>query len=246
MPTKSEIKYIQSLSHKKFRQEEGCFVVEGVKMVQELLVNFSQHIHKIYALKEWSDVNSAIIPGSVSIELVEEFQLNKLSQLQTPPEVIAIVKIPENNIKKYQPKGITLVLDQLQDPGNLGTIIRTCDWFGISNIVCSENAVDAFNSKVVQSSMGSIMRVNIFYENLNDFFNQYPSIPIYAAVLNGKSIYEVSWQLPSFVIIGNESNGISDVLLQLNVQKISIPQYGKAESLNAAVASAIILSNALK
>jgi len=207
MLSKSEIKYIQSLSHKKFREEEGLFLVEGVKMVEELIKDHLELIDKIYAVDEWIELHPAPFPSNVKVIRLEDFELSKISSQQTPQQVLALVRLPENTIKKYQPTGITLVLDQLQDPGNLGTIIRTCDWFGVNAIVCSPKTVDVFNPKVVQSAMGSVLRVPVYYTDLIDFFHQHDKIARYNAVLNGESIYTCKWIQPCFIIIGNESVG---------------------------------------
>jgi TrmH family RNA methyltransferase len=142
--------------------------------------------------------------------------------------------------------GLTVVLDQVQDPGNLGTIIRTCDWFGVKNIVCSPDTVDAFNHKTVQSAKGSLLRLNIYYTDLITFLSYQKDIPIYAAVLGGRSIHEVSFQQPAILVIGNEANGISNEVINVATEKITIPKIGKAESLNAAISTAIILSNMVK
>jgi TrmH family RNA methyltransferase len=143
-------------------------------------------------------------------------------------------------------KGVTVVLDQLQDPGNLGTILRTCDWFGVTNIVCSTDTVDAFNHKTVQSAKGSLLRLNISYTDLCAFLSNQKHLPIYAAVLGGHSIHEVRFQQPAILVIGNEANGISNEVIKMATDKITIPKIGKAESLNAAIATAIILSNMVK
>jgi TrmH family RNA methyltransferase len=242
MLSKSDIKYIQSLSHKKFREQEQLFPLEGVKMVDELLQEANHAVKKIYAIKDWVSLHKKSIPANVTIQVIEDFELQKLSSQKTPQQVIALVELPQNDIKKQLFDGVTIVLDHIQDPGNLGTIIRTCDWFGIKNIICSPDTVDAFNAKVVQSAMGSILRVNIFYTELNDFFRKHADIPVYSAVLNGISIHKASIASKCFVVIGNESVGISDEILALTSQSITIPKHGKAESLNAAIATSIILS----
>jgi TrmH family RNA methyltransferase len=246
MLSKSDIKYIQSLSHKKFRDQEGLFIVEGLKMVDELLKEHQQKVRKIFAVREWLDKHQTDIHASISTQAVEEFELLKISSQKTPHQVLALVEIPLNPIKSYKPTGLTLVLDRIQDPGNLGTIIRTCDWFGVTEIVCSADTVDVFNSKVVQSAMGSILRVHVYYTELTDFIRLHKDMPSYAAVLGGTSIHEIDVKQPAFLIIGNESTGISNELLQLNPFQISIPKIGKAESLNAAVAASIILSACMK
>ena len=242
MLSKSDIKYIQSLSHKKFREQEQLFPVEGLKMVDELLKEGNFAVKKIYAVKEWEEIHKFSIPSGIALSVIEDFELQKISSQKTPQQVIALVRLPKIDIKTQNFNGVTIVLDHIQDPGNLGTIIRTCDWFGINNIICSPDTVDAFNAKVVQSAMGSILRVNIFYTSLVDFLRMYADFPIYSAVLNGISIHEVSFSSNSFIVIGNESVGISDEILALTHQQITVPKLGKAESLNAAVATAVILS----
>jgi TrmH family RNA methyltransferase len=242
MLSKSDVKYIQSLSHKKYRDQEAVFIVEGVKMVLELISSFPERIVRIFATNLWFREHRQIVKNLTDIQIVEPFELQKLSFLKTPNEVLALVSA--NNIDDFNPlsDGVTLVLDQLQDPGNMGTIIRSCDWFGIKNIVCSLDTVDAYAPKVVQSSMGSIMRLNIFYKNLPDFFFQHRQIPTYSAELSGESVFEISFETPSILVIGNESKGVSDEVAMFASKKIMIPRIGNAESLNAAVASSIILS----
>ena len=242
MVTKSEVKYIQSLAHKKFRDEEKLFVLEGVKIVGELLKEFPHRVKKLFALESWIATHASIVPSSVEVVAVLSYELEKISFLQHPNEVVALVDMPGLRQYKSMEHGITLVLDQLQDPGNLGTIIRTCDWFGIKQIICSVDTVDAFNPKVVQSAMGSIMRIDIIYTDLVDFFLSSTGVPIYAAVLRGNSIFGNNFLSPCFLLIGNESKGISEQLLSIASNKITIPKIGAAESLNAAVATGIILA----
>lgn len=242
MLSKSDIKYIQSLAYKKYRDEFGIFVIEGVKMLEELFSVFPDRIQTVYATETWVEQHPQVSKSITQLILVEPFELDKISFLTTPNEVLAVVfKNPLKKIVDFN-KGITVVLEQIQDPGNLGTIIRTCDWFGVKNIVCSLDTVDAYMPKVVQSSMGSIMRLDIFYKDLSSFLLENPEVPIYAAALGGKSIHEVSYSTPGFLIIGNESKGISKEICKVATQKIMIPKLGNADSLNAAVATAIILS----
>ena len=242
MLSKSEIKYIQSLSHKKFREQEQLFLVEGVKMVDELLKDPPNQVKTIYALDEWVASNKHLISSNIELKIIKEFELEKISSQKHPQEVIALVAIPENTIQSQPFMGVTVLLDHIQDPGNLGTIIRTCDWFGVKNIVCTVDTVDAFNPKVVQSAMGSILRVNVFYTDLIDFIKSHVSTPVYSAVLDGTSIHNVSIDQDCFVVIGNESVGVSEAILKLTAKKISIPRIGKAESLNAAIATAVMLA----
>ena len=246
MISKSDIKYIQSLAHKKFRDEERLFIVEGVKMVEELISSASDNIDRVFATKNWVERQ---LPNTVVTKLtvvIEEHELAKISQHKTPNEVLALVKFPKFQNEYNTDNKLTLVLDQIQDPGNLGTIIRTCDWFGINQIVCSLDTVDNYNPKVIQSAMGSILHVEVIYRSLPTFLSTVQDIPIYAAVLNGKSIHDIAIAKPSLLLIGNESNGISKEVLAFATEKITIPKLGQAESLNAAIASGIIISALLK
>lgn len=246
MISKSDVKYIQSLAHKKFREEERLFVVEGVKMVEEMLIEYPEKIFHLYATQPWADRLSQFPALQCPVSVIDVKILNRISQLKTPNEVLALVKIPQQMDIGVVKNGVTVVLDQLQDPGNLGTIIRTCDWFGVTNIVCSTDTVDAFNHKTVQSAKGSLLRLNIKYTDLCAFLSNQEHLPIYAAVLGGRSIHEVSFQQPAILVIGNEANGISNEVIKIATDKITIPKIGKAESLNAAIATAIILSNMVK
>jgi len=156
-----------------------------------------------------------------------------------------VLAVFNKNISREEPlfeNRISLILDDIQDPGNLGTIIRNADWFGIENIICSENCVDCYNPKVVQSTMGSLSRVNIVYTDLISFIKKKVGISLYAAALSGTSIYKIEKIKEAFILIGNESKGVHEDILKLATHKITIPKYGHAESLNAAVASGIILA----
>ena len=243
MITRSDIKYIQSLAHKKFREEEQSFVIEGVKMVSELITGFPQLVVKIFAVQAWVAQYQEILPKNIICIEVTEQDLSKISFLTTPQQVLCICRIPIFE-EKPMPR-LTLLLDQIQDPGNLGTIIRTCDWFGIDQVICSPDTADVFSPKVVQSSMGSILRVNVRYLNLDEYVDDHPGIEICAASLDGDPLTEFTCSHPSFLVIGNESKGISASILKRATKKIFIPRVGKAESLNAAVATGILLSNIL-
>jgi TrmH family RNA methyltransferase len=242
MLSKSDVKYIQSLAHKKYRDQEGVFIVEGVKMINELISFFPERIVQIFATKIWIDQHGQMLKNTTNLVLIEQFELEKFSFLKTPNEVLALVSMVQLNNLNQPSSGITVVLDQLQDPGNLGTIIRSCDWFGIKNIVCSVDTVDAFSPKVVQASMGSILRLNVFYKKLSDFFSEHKLLPVYSAELAGESVYDVDFIQPSILIIGNESKGVSPEVAHFATRHVMIPRIGMAESLNAAVAASIILS----
>jgi TrmH family RNA methyltransferase len=243
MIAKAEVKYIQSLAHKKFREEERLFVVEGVKMVQELMEEKPLAIKKIFAIDAWIRQHASSLPPAIDVQLLEDFELEKISTLQSANQVLALVQIPQPPISGFVPKGITVVLDQVQDPGNLGTIIRSCDWFGVENIICSTDTVDAYNPKVVQSAKGSLLRPNLYYTALEEFLSLIPTMPIYAAVLDGEPIGKAVYEMPCLLLIGNESKGLSASIRAYATKAITIPRKGKAESLNAGVATAVILSS---
>ena len=244
--TKSDVKYIQSLAHKKQREEEGLFVVEGIKMVDELLHNFPDRIVRIFATESWINDRKQIVKKYHLIDCIDLEALSRISFLQTPNEVLALVSLPPLEIVPAISNGIALVLDQIQDPGNLGTIIRTADWFGIKQIICSSDTADAFAPKVVQASMGSLMRLNIFYLDLEPFLKTNVDVPVYTAELNGESVHDIKFKKPMILVIGNESKGVSECISQLASKKITIPKVGNAESLNASVAAGIILSHAVR
>ena len=236
--SKNEAKFIQSLCHKKHRQAEGLFIAEGVKLVEEILKsNF--HVKKIYATAKWGD-GKADLKDLLSI--VSEDDLAKISTLQTPNQVLALVEQPTNKPFIQFKNKLSLVLDGIQDPGNFGTIIRIADWFGIDQIVCSHDTVELYNPKVIQSTMGSFIRVNVLYENLTDLLKT-AQVPIYGALLKGESIYNIDKPKEGILIIGSEGKGIGEELLPMITNPITIPRIGGAESLNAAVATGILLSH---
>jgi len=240
MVSRSQLKYIQSLGQKKYRDEEGVFVAEGPKLVKELIES-DVELTQVYALNEWIEDNKDLL-RSVNVTAISETELERTSQLKTPNKVIAIVKKFEVNEPGIKER-ISLVLDTIRDPGNLGTIIRIADWFGVSQIICSTDCADMYNSKVVQATMGSIARVNVFYTDLPVWLKQRSGVRIYAAMLEGKDVTNMSTIKEGLIIIGNESMGINKEVLQYSNEKISIPRKGSAESLNAAVATGIILSH---
>ena len=242
MLSKNEIKDIQSLSHKKFRDELKLYVAEGPKIVSELVELIPMQIEKVYAVEEWIQSNRSMLQKTNVVE-VNSIELERLSQLQTPNQVIAVIKKPVP--KKPDCSLFTLYLDTIQDPGNFGTIVRIADWFGIKSIVCSRGCADLYNPKVIQSSMASIARVNVFYEEINQWLKE-QTVPIFAATLNGTSLYEYPKMEKLILVIGNESKGIREEILQYAKEKITIPKKGSAESLNAAVATGIILSHLVK
>lgn len=240
MLIKSQVKYIQSLSHKKLRDSEGVFVAEGPKLINELL-SAGLPLQQLYAVKEWIEGQNKPITADVTEIFPSE--LERISLLQTPNQVLGIFKKPAFAAARPVRNTLSLMLDTIQDPGNMGTIIRCADWFGISQIFCSPDCADAYNPKVVQASMGSIARVQVGYGPLTAWLMQEPALPTYAAVLDGTDLRKLPPIKEGIIIIGNESKGISDEVLALCSNKITIPRHGQAESLNAAVATGIILSH---
>jgi len=244
MLSKKIVKYIQSLSHKKFRDEDGVFIAEGEKVVGEFLSGPNMKCKLLCADKSWLSENGFLLKNISPEKIFEtdEHWLKSISQLKTPNKVVAVFeKRQEEEIKNLSGK-ISIMLDDLQDPGNLGTIIRIADWFAIENIICSKNSVDCYNSKVVQSTMGSLSRVNVFYTDIGNFIQKNNKVKIFATALSGTSIFKLPEIKEGIVLIGNESKGIHEDILKLCSDQITIPKLGKAESLNAAVACGIILS----
>lgn len=238
---KLKVKYIQSLGQKKLRDTEGVFIAEGPKIITELLLAKNAEIKQIFALKQWMVLHATDHRKIETIEVSEE-ELGKISQLTTPNQALAIVKKFDEPVINAKAT-ITLVLDAIQDPGNLGTIIRIADWFGVEQIVCSNDCADMYNPKVVQSTMGSIARVKVLYTDLAGWLAAQKNVRTYAATLDGQDIATMKKINEGIVIIGNESKGISEEMMKLANVKITIPKKGKAESLNAAVAAGVILSH---
>lgn len=247
MLSKKIVKYIQSLSLKKFRDAEEAFVAEGPKIVSEFLSEKKLTCILVCGVKDWLSENQLMLQSAdiPSVYEIDEQWLKTISQLKTPNKVLAVFRKKEIASANIAGK-ISIMLDDLQDPGNLGTIIRIADWFAIENIICSDNSVDCYNPKVVQSSMGSLARINIIYSDPEAWLHAHRSIPTYAATLNGTSIFDLPKIPEGIFLIGNESKGIHNDLLKLCTHRITIPRFGKAESLNAGVATGIILSQILK
>lgn len=245
MLSKNQIKYLHSLRLGKFRDLNRAFIAEGVKLIEDLLASH-YNMHIIYGTPAWIETHQRLIASQeFVIEEVTEEELKKVSNLVTPNEVLAVVGYPESDIPSPDTLGqIILLLDRIQDPGNLGTIIRTADWFGISNIFCSADTVDVFNPKVVQATMGSICRVNIHYVDLKEFLTGLPeNWQKYGTISDGDNIYETDLEFPAAVLIGNESKGISEDYFPMLTHRVGIPSRSKgAESLNASVAAGIICS----
>jgi TrmH family RNA methyltransferase len=242
MISKNQVKYIQSLGQKKSRDVENKFVAEGPKLVNELLEAKNCRIVQVFGLKEWAEQNPNAGKQAEVIEITED-ELKKISQLATPNQVLAVAEKLKWDDDPVIKGNITLALDTIQDPGNIGTIIRIADWFGIKNIFCSTDCADIYNSKVVQSTMGSITRVRVEYVDLRSLLKENNEVRTYAAVLNGRDISKMEKLNEGIIIVGNESKGISEEIMKLINVEITIPGKGKAESLNAAVATGIILSH---
>ena len=245
MLSKTHTKYIQSLQHKKLRDETGLFIAEGPKVVMDLLNSRKFVCKEIFALNNWLQEHSkqfSLLRDTV-ITGVEDFELQKISSLSTAHAVVAVFEKRKPVYKIETALKITLLLDTIQDPGNLGTIIRIADWFGIENIVCSVGCADMYNAKVVQSTMGSLGRVNVIYTDLTGWLDENKKIKIYSASLEGKDMKAIGKLKEGILIIGNEANGVSEEVMKLVNEKINIPRIGEAESLNAAVATGIILSH---
>jgi TrmH family RNA methyltransferase len=243
MLSKTSIKYIQSLQHKKFRDEHHVFVAEGPKLLTELIEEAFFEFESLFLIKSWLDEfdEKWLIKYKDKIQVVEEFELEKISALKSPNKGVGVFK-KRNPISDFKIKdSITLVLDDINDPGNMGTIIRTADWFGVKNIVCSLNTVDCYNPKVVQSTMSSLARVNIFYTDLVKWLEENKNAPIYCASLIGLKSNQIKNKNEAILIIGNEANGVSREVMNCADEIITIPKIGNAESLNAAVATAILL-----
>lgn len=240
MLSKSQISFIKSLHHKKYRKEHGLFLVEGMKSITEFLSS-EYIVQSIYSLSD-TIPNLPKLSHKQKIFEVSNQILEHISTLHTHQNVLALVQIPEQeDTFQINENEITLVLDEIQDPGNLGTIIRTADWFGFKQIICSENTVDAYNPKVVQATMGSLSRIKMQYTDLNKLLSNC-QLPILGTLLNGENIYKVQWPKSGFLVLGNEGKGISEEISSLLTKAITIPGSGQTESLNVAISAAICCS----
>ena len=232
MLTKSHTKLIISLSQKKIRQQEQLFVVEGIKGIKEFL-NSEFELHLLFSTESIFDA------GTI---LISDKELQKISVLKSPNTAVAIFNIPK--IKNLEPNGLIVALDDVRDPGNLGTIIRLCDWFGIKSLVCGSATVDCYNFKVVQATMGSLARVDIQYTDLENFIADYEH-EVFGTFMDGDNIYSQALPDQGMIVMGNEAHGVSEPIEKRITKKLSIPRFGDlkaAESLNVATATAIVLS----
>ncbi|WP_413999462.1 TrmH family RNA methyltransferase [Flavobacterium sp. W1B] len=236
MVSKNQIKLITSLQQKKYRVANQLFFAEGVKVIQELVQSNFELEHLYTVQDDFKDVLA------LKRTLISEADLKKISALATPNTCLAVFKIPLE--KKIIESGLIVALDSIRDPGNLGTILRLCDWFGIKQLLCSKETVDIYNPKVVQATMGSIARVNVNYIDLKAFVSQ-SKLAVFGTFMDGENIYKTTLPQEGIVIMGNEANGISEALEKNIKNRLSIPRFGdiqKTESLNVATAAAIILS----
>ncbi len=243
MITKNTIKSIQALKQTKYRKEQQLFVVEGRKSVEELLRSDFETL-SIYATERfleehpWQDAR---------IETVNEVQMEQMSNLDTPPGVLAVVRIPNRTIEAMDEEPMSIVLDGIGNPGNLGTIIRTAEWFGIKNIICSKDCVEVWNPKVIQATMGSVFRVNIVYTDLETYLDRQRAKgkAVYGALLDGENIFKKANWADGVLVIGSESHGIREPLLPKITHPITIPraQGSITESLNASMATGIIIAS---
>ena len=241
MLSKNNIKFINALQKKKFRQKYNKFLVEGDKMVLEILTKSQFKIHSIYAVENWLDEYAPLLTRyREQITQVNERELKSISSLTTPNRVLCILEIPNIELNdKYIAQSLSLVLDNIQDPGNMGSILRTADWFGIKHVFCLQ-CVDVYNPKVVQATMGAFLRVTIIQTDAQTIFERWNKLPVYGTFLDGKNIYESPLTQTGFIVIGNEGRGIRPEIEAFISHKIKIPAYGKAESLNAAVATGVV------
>ena len=239
MLSKSQLSFIKSLHHKKYRKRHGRFLVEGIKSITEFIAS-DFYIEHVYHTPE-AVANLAKIPGNIKCTQVTEADMMKISTLDAPQGILAIVymKDPITILPPNLFRGsYSLFLDGIQNPGNLGTIIRTADWFGIDRIVCSEDCAEFYNPKVIQASMGSAARIPISYFSLDGLLRQ-TDVPVYGAFLGGTSVYETDFGKEAIIVLGNEGNGISETTAALIRHRVTIPRFGAGESLNVAVSAGI-------
>lgn len=242
--TISKLKFLASLNRKKLRQEHGLFVVEGTKLAEEALVQKSIEIDSVFALPEWLENNEPLLrKRGIEFTQISTKELSRISSLKSPNQVFVVCQQPDFFLdKKLITNDLTLYLDKIRDPGNLGTIIRIADWFGIRQVILSEESVEIFNPKTVQSTMGAIFRINVFEKGFFELKNEVPEAAVYASAMGGENIFKLKNIQSGIIVIGNESHGVSKEILETCTAKIGIPSHaqGGSESLNAAVATGII------
>ena len=229
-------KLIKSLQQKKYRNIEKLFIAEGTKVIQELLQSNFELEHLYTTKEDFNEITSA------NRTIVSESDLKKISALSSINTCLGVFRVPES--KTTQEEGLLVALDDIRDPGNMGTILRLCDWFGVKEVVCSKTTVDIYNPKVIQATMGSISRVNVNYVDLNSFLEN-TSLPVFGTFMDGKNIYNQKLPKEGIIVMGNEANGISSTIERIVSERLSIPRFGslqQTESLNVATATAIVLS----
>ena len=252
MLSNNRISFIRALQQKKFREEHRLFIAEGDKLVREML-NSGFTVQQVCGVESWIVDNHSHAMKAESSEVVKVMDMERMSSMTTAPEVLAVVEIPEYDINEVGGnKGLILMLDGIRDPGNMGTLIRTADWFGISDIIASEDSVEFWNPKVIQATMGSITRVRLHSSDLKAAVNllrqntakNNSSFSVYGAAMDGTDVYKTEWSRSGALIIGNESNGIRDNIAQLLDVTVAIPraENSGAESLNAGIAAGILMS----
>ncbi len=249
MISKNKTKLIIALQKKKTRDEEGLFVIEGDKLVREFLASEHPVKHLIAKAEFLHSLSGSLTKYADEIDEISYEDLKQISTLKTPHNALAVIPMPERKMNTGKIlNGLTTVLNNVQDPGNLGTIIRAAGWFGISNIVCSNDCVDVYNPKVIQASMGAILHVNVFYSDLNEFLSeaQEKKVSIFGTMLEGESIYTTDLTDKGIIMFGNESKGISEELIQYINKKIMIPKFSSAsygiDSLNVGMAASVVFS----
>lgn len=241
MLTNTKAKYIKSLQIKKYRKKHRSFLVEGAKNMLELL-SAGYEIDCLVTTQDFYEKNRQLLNGGIEVYIEKEEKIKGLGTLKVNDAGLAVARIPGE-----QPLSIghelVLVLDDVRDPGNLGTIVRTADWYGIKKIIASEESAEFYNPKVIQATMGSFTRVEVYYRDLSVFFEEFNTLDVLGAFLEGKAVYDIDYSLPAAVVMGNESKGISGSLEKYIGKKITIPRFGEAESLNVAMSTAIICDN---
>ena len=243
--TKRKIKFIRSLQVKKYRREHGCFIAEGGKIVAEILSSGLLPAELVVTERFLKENNYKIDAGFYDVHITDEKTLEVLGTLKSNRDALAVLRVfPEEPLYAERKGEFVLALDGINDPGNLGTLIRTADWFGIDKIVCSEHCADRYNPKVIAASMGSFLHVKMFYTSLDAYLAK-ANRPVYAAVLNGKPIWETKFADSGILLMGSESHGVSEVLMPYVTEAVSIPGYGRAESLNVGVAAGILCEAAV-
>lgn len=242
MLSKNTVKFIKSLHHKKFRKQESAFFVEGAKNVTELLLS-NYTVSHLLCTEKYIEENASLLTGFTGIKIdVKPKELSSLGTFSTNDQALAVAKIKENKSLSLDKDQLILALDDVRDPGNLGTIIRIADWYGIKKLLLSKNTADVYNPKVLNASMGSFTRLSFEYVDLFEKLTA-SKLPVYGAFLEGDNVHHLENLATGILLMGNESNGISGQLEKIVTQKLTIPAFGKAESLNVAIATAVLCDN---